>query len=104
MKKLLSIFAITLTATACTWVNENKAGQTISITTLNQVNNCQKIGNISTEVKHKIGFIKRGEKKILEELQVLARNEAIKLGAKTLVAESAPIEGKQQYQAFVCPK
>jgi hypothetical protein len=103
MNKLSIIVISTFILSNCTWVNENSQGKTIAIVNSNQINNCQKIGNISAEVKHKVGFIKRNEKKVLKELQVLARNEAVKLGANTIVANGEPSEGKQSYQAFVCP-
>jgi len=87
----------------CTWVNENKAGRSIDITVIDQVKNCKKVGSIKASVKHKVGFVPRNNDKITRELQVLAKNEAVKIGANAIVANHAPTNGKQSYQAFACP-
>ena len=105
MKSSPILFVIVIMLNACTWVNENQAGRNVFIVPKSQVTNCQKAGNIKAEVKHKIGFIKRRASKILEELQILARNEALNLGANTIVAKhQKPIEGKKSYAAFICPR
>lgn len=88
---------------ACTWVNENTAGRSVAITHIDNTTNCTKVGNISAEVKAKVGFIPRSKEKVIDELKVLARNEAVKLRANTIVADGKPIDGKQNYQAFTCP-
>jgi len=87
----------------CTWVNENTAGREVAITVIDGVKNCKKVGNIKANVKHKLGFIPRNNDKVTRELQILARNEAVTLEANTIVADSAPIEGEQSFQAFSCP-
>lgn len=104
---MLIKFKITLTALtflcACTWVNENSAGRSVVMTHIDNTEGCTKVGNISAEVKAKIGFIHRSNEKVIDELRVLARNEAIKLRANTIAADGKPINGKQTYQAFTCP-
>ncbi|MEO0442194.1 MAG: DUF4156 domain-containing protein [Pseudomonadota bacterium] len=102
--KYLLIIAAGWMISACTWVNENPAAQSVSINTLDQLTVCQKIGNIKVSVKDRIGFVKRGKGKVLSELQSLARNEALKLGANAIVADADPADGQQAYQAFVCPR
>lgn len=100
MKPILLLLA--LTTFSCTWVNENPAGQSIAITDRNI--NCQQVGKISVSTKHKIGFVRRSSKKVLDELQTLARNEALKIGANTIQPQSEPIDGKQSYIAYACPR
>ncbi|MFT7224282.1 MAG: hypothetical protein ACI82Z_001838 [Cellvibrionaceae bacterium] len=99
--KTLSPALLVLLA-SCTWVPENPAQQSIVIASSNLVSGCQKKGDASIKVKYKIGFYKRDSRKVLMELQTLARNEAIKLGADTIVANAAPTEGRQTYQAYKC--
>lgn len=98
---LLSLSLVILSA--CTWVNENPVGQEVSIVLNKYVSNCQKKGKISVQVKDKIAFYNRGSEKVLTELQTLARNEAVKLGANTIVANEAPKDGRQTYSAYYCP-
>ncbi len=101
MKKLMLLVAI-LTLSACTWVNENTDGRDVNVSTPQRIGSCQKSGDISVSVAAKIGFINRSSKKIQEELLVLARNEAIKLRADTIVAVNPPLKGTQKYIAYDC--
>ncbi|MGH1440078.1 MAG: DUF4156 domain-containing protein [Cellvibrionaceae bacterium] len=100
---LITLSTTLLILTGCTWVNENTDGRKVLITVIDGVQNCTKVGNIKANVKHKLGFIPRNNDKVTRELQVLARNEAVTLGANTIVADGAPVEGEQSYQAFSCP-
>lgn len=100
---LIMSLTTSLAIAGCTWVNENTAGKAVVITVAEAVTHCTQIGNISANTRDKIGFIPRSKSKVTDELKVLARNEAIKLGANTIVADGAPKEGKQLYRAFTCP-
>jgi CRISPR/Cas system type I-B associated protein Csh2 (Cas7 group RAMP superfamily) len=100
--KTLALLISALTISACTWVNENADGRTVNVSTSQRISNCQKKGDINVSVASKIGFINRSSKKIHEELLVLARNEAIKLRADTIVPESEPTKGTQKYLAYSC--
>lgn len=101
MNKLM-LFVGIFTLSACTWVNENTDGRDVSVSTPQRIGSCQKSGDINVSVAAKIGFINRSSKKIQEELLVLARNEAIKLRADTIVAVDKPSKGAQQYTAYDC--
>ncbi|MFT6387521.1 MAG: hypothetical protein ACJAUP_000892 [Cellvibrionaceae bacterium] len=104
MKFFLIMTSYTLAIlSGCTWVNENTAGRNVTITAIDQVANCSQVGTISANVKHKLGFILRDRDKVTRELQILARNEAVALGADAIVADGAPNDGKQGYKAFSCP-
>jgi CRISPR/Cas system type I-B associated protein Csh2 (Cas7 group RAMP superfamily) len=100
--KLIAILICTLIISACTWVNENADGRSVNVSTSQRVNNCQKAGDINVSVASKIGFVNRSSTKIQEELLVLARNEAIKLRADTIVATGEPVKGTQKYLAYKC--
>jgi CRISPR/Cas system type I-B associated protein Csh2 (Cas7 group RAMP superfamily) len=102
--KILAILISTLIISACTWVNENTDGRSVNVSTADRIGNCQKAGDINVSVASKIGFIPRGKKKIQEELLVLAKNEAVKLQADTIIPLSEPGEGRQQYLAYNCVK
>lgn len=97
------LIAITsLLIIGCTWVNENPESQSVAITT-SEIS-CPKVGTISVSTKDKVTFVKRGDKKVLSELQALARNEALKINANTIKPDSEITEGKQRYIAYKCPR
>jgi CRISPR/Cas system type I-B associated protein Csh2 (Cas7 group RAMP superfamily) len=72
------------------------------VSTPQRTTNCQKVGDINASVASKIGFINRSNQKVQEELLVLARNEAVKLRADTVVAVNKPFKGAQKYVAYDC--
>ena len=98
------IIAITALLSACTFVNENPKAQSVAITTIDDVSQCNRVGSVAAKTKAQLGFIKRGSEKVQDELQTLARNEALKIGANTLVPESKAVEGKQSFIAFNCAR
>lgn len=101
MKIIIMVKAFLLIS-ACAWVNENPNGQSVAIT--NGAVNCPAAGTITVSTKHKVTFIKRGSNKVQSELQILARNEALKINANTIKPVSEPVDGKQQYTAYRCPR
>ena len=104
IKTTLTLSGILFSISACTWVNENPDSQSVAITSLSELSQCKQVGTISASTKHKVAFVKRGSKKVTSELQALARNEAIKLGANTIAPKGDMIDGKQSYAAFSCPR
>lgn len=104
MKTLLSVKILLLVSwlSACSWVNENPNGQSVAIS--KNVVNCPVVGTISVNTVNKVTFIKRRSQKVLTELQVLARNEALKINANTISPLSDPVDGAQQYTAYRCPR
>lgn len=102
MKISYIVMSVGLLISACTWVNENQAGKKVAITVIDAVADCTFKGNVQVNVLHKLGFIPRSGDKVTRELQTLARNEAVKLGANALVAKGPPAEGKQAYTAYLC--
>ncbi len=101
MKISIVLFAVLLMS-ACAWVNENTEGQKISVSTTERASVCQNVGTIKASVAAKIGFIPRNKNKVQKELLILARNEAVKLGADTIAPVSEPVKGAQEYLAYRC--
>lgn len=101
MKTATVLFCVLL-INACTWVNENTEGQKVKLANIDRANVCQNAGVIKVSVASKVGFIPRNKNKIQKELLVLARNEAVKLGADTIAAVSEPVKGTQEYRAYRC--
>ena len=102
--KLLMTMTAFMVVSACTWVNENPASESVAIVMENNLPQCQQLGTIDVRTKYSVGIIKRGAKKVQTELKSLARNEALKINANTIVPVADPVEGKQQYLAYSCPR
>ncbi len=87
---------------ACTWVKPEEGAQDIALVKPAHVETCKKLGTASATSKSKVLGITRGERKVAEELLVLAKNEALSLGGDTLVSETSPEEGQQHFSVYKC--
>lgn len=102
--KILLPTIIILTASACTWVDLKKQGQNVVISTSEKIQSCSAVGNVTAKTRHTLfAGIKRSDTKIAMELATLARNEATKINANTIVANAQPVNGEQSFSAYRCP-
>ena len=99
---MLSIALLGLSG--CTWVNINDSGKIVDIVSERHIQHCQKVGSLDVSTKASLLGVQRNAKKILSELETLARNKATSINADTLVAKDKPIKGAQAYNAYRCNK
>lgn len=88
--------------TACSFVQIQPGGQTIRVVAAGQAPSCEKRGEIGVSVKDRLGPLERGELRVRDELEVLARNEAPGLGADTVQPLDEPMDGEQRWAAYRC--
>lgn len=86
----------------CTWVKLDDAGTRVRVAYDGRVDGCDKAGEITVSVKDRVGFYERNDLKVKDELETLARNQAVSLPADTLVARGAPHGGEQAFDAYRC--
>lgn len=88
---------------ACTWVQMTPGGAAIRVARASEdLSACRRSGEVAVSVKDRLGPIQRNRLKVIDELEILARNEAVGLGADTIQAKSAPEDGEQRFLAYVC--
>lgn len=88
---------------ACTWVKLTPGGEAIRVARAGEdLSACTRRGEVAASVKDRLGPIERNRIKVIDELEMLARNEAVGLGADTIQAKSAPEDGEQHFLAYVC--
>jgi|SRR5690606_16580834 len=87
---------------ACTWVKVSPEAQQVVVLPASRVSACNRIGVISTTVKAVVMGIPRDATKVRNELDDLARQQAVALGANTVVRQSV-VNGKGSYVAYSCP-
>ncbi|MEQ8800406.1 DUF4156 domain-containing protein [Haliea sp.] len=100
--KAATVAAFSLALPACTWVKIPDDARAVAIVEASAVGNCQRLGNVSTNVAWKVAGIKRGENKVRVELDNLARERTFGMGGNTMVRESIS-EGTGEYIAYKCP-
>lgn len=100
-KPLAALFSLLLLS-ACAWVNVTPEAAQIKIVTPDATTGCQRIGVVSANTKAKLLGVPRKEHIVTKELDDLARQQAVSMGANTLVRQTV-VEGKGSYTAYLCP-
>lgn len=108
MKKMKSLnilfFSLFLTGflQACTWVELTAEGEKVRILALDEVNQCERVGQTTSSTAAKVAGVPRHINAIQDELNALARNSAVNLGGDTIVPVDEIQEGQQTYQVYRC--
>ncbi|MFA5631927.1 MAG: DUF4156 domain-containing protein [Porticoccaceae bacterium] len=85
----------------CSIVKVSEAGKRVDIISPDQAYNCNRVGSISTSVLDNVVGIPRKHHKIQEELDKLARDQAVLMRADSIVRESIK-DGQGSYIAYNC--
>lgn len=86
----------------CSWVKLEEGAERVNLVGEERVDDCQKLGRTRVQVAHQIGFIPRNEEAIQENLNDMARNQAIEMGGDTIAPLEAAEEGRQQFGIYRC--
>jgi len=87
---------------ACTWVKLDTQAQKIRVAYDGNVSGCRDQGKVSVSVRDHVSFYHRSELKVRDELETLARNEAVDMHADTLKPLGDPVDGSQSFGAYSC--
>jgi hypothetical protein len=87
----------------CTWVKLEDAAKRIRVMDASDsLSSCEDKGEITASVEDRILSIKRERTKVLDEVEALARNSAVELGADTIAPSSELAGGERRYRAYRC--
>jgi hypothetical protein len=88
---------------ACTWVKMEAGGGEVRVAPRSDdLASCTRRGEVGVAVKDKVGLYRRNELKVRDELETMARNEAVSLDADTVQALNEPSAGEQRFAAYRC--
>lgn len=87
---------------ACQWVKGGEGADTVALVKPVHVDGCKRLGSTTSTVKSKVGFVHRGQKKVALELLTLAKNEAVKMKADSVLATSEVEDGRQSFDIYRC--
>lgn len=101
--RLLTCAVAVAALASCTWVKMEPEGARIRVATPGEdLSVCVKQGEVGVTVKDKVGLYQRNDLKVRDELETMARNEAVSLGADTVQALNEPSAGSQRFAAYRC--
>lgn len=101
--RTLPLIVTALALGACSWgIKLDAGGRNVHVAWYDDVSACKPLGTITVSVLAKVGPMDRKQRKVRDELTVMARNEAATLGADTVRPLAEPANGEQQWQAYAC--
>jgi hypothetical protein len=105
MVRLAAVAGAALIAGGCTWVKLTSPGEGVRVGTASQVAACERLGATHAKTSTKVGFFSRSRKKIDEEIERLARNEAADMGGNAIVAQGpTSSEGRRSFDVYRCKR
>lgn len=99
----LILFSCALSVAGCTFVHMAPGADPVRVVD-GPPTGCERRGEIEVTVRDSLVFYERNRRKVKDELETLARNEAPGLGADTVQPAAPPDEGAQRYIAWRCRK
>lgn len=97
------VLLVPLALSACTWgIKLDDSARNVRTAWNGDVGSCKEQGKVTVSVMNRVGPVDRSDLKVRDELEVLARNEAAKMGADTIKPLGEPNEGSQPWGAYTC--
>jgi hypothetical protein len=99
------VVVLALGVCACTWVPMETGAAGVRVLAMGaSTAGCTKLGEIEGNVTDRVAVYQRNPLRVQEELETMARNEAVGLGANTVLPIEAAHDGRQRYTAWRCPR
>ena len=93
---------ITVPTLGCTWVPLTDEGGKVRILQASAVADCQKISTVNSKTADRVVIFARSDRKVREELESLARNEAADSGGNAIVPIATMANGRQSFDVYRC--
>lgn len=101
--RLAAVVAVALLAPACTWVHMAPGASAVRVVQA-APSGCENRGEIEVSVKDSVAFYDRKDRKVRDELETLARNEAPGMQADTVQPLGDTSGGTQRFAAWRCAR
>ena len=87
----------------CTWVKLTSPAESVRVGTAAGAADCKQLRAVHAKTTTKVAFFSRSRKKVDEEVETLARNEAAEMGGDTIVAQGpTSSEGRRSFDVYRC--
>ena len=101
MRRFVLLPLLCCLTTACTWVHMAPGADAVRVVAAAPTG-CTERGEVEVSVKDRLGPYERNPRKVRDELETLARNEAPGLSADTVQPLDGPEDGSQRWRAWRC--
>lgn len=100
--KLFGVATLLLALSACSWVDPLPGAHSVKVVKTLTENSCTKLGSTNTNALDAVGLYQRDEDAIIKDLLMLAKNEAVRMGGDTIIAETALEKGSMRFGIYRC--
>ncbi len=99
---VVMICAVTVSTLGCTWVPLTAEGRNVRILQTIAAADCEKISTVNAKTAERVGVFARSDRKVREELESLARNDAADVGGDVIVPIGTMTNGRQSFAIYRC--
>jgi hypothetical protein len=96
------MLATAATIAGCAWVRPDPGADRVHVRSAAEARNCERLGTVGTSITARFGPVPRHQRRVAEELETLARNEALSMNGNTIVPMGVPVEGRQNFEVYRC--
>lgn len=100
--KLFALSILSLSLAACSWVEPLPGAHSVTVVKSLEKNQCTKLGTTNTNALDAVGIYQRDEDAIIKDLLMLAKNEAVRMGGDTIIAETSLEKGRMRFGIYRC--
>lgn len=87
----------------CAWVRLDEGGKNVRVATAAEVASCDLLGKTHSKTSERAWIFARNPRKIDQEVEFLARNEAANMGGDTIVPQGPTTkDGRRSYDVYRC--
>ena len=102
MKNILILALASLALSACAALSLTPGGEKVRVLDPGEVDSCRELGKTNTSVTYMVLGVPRPIETITNELRVIARNSASRMGGDTIVPLTVIDEGQQTFVVYKC--
>ncbi len=101
MRKITCVISAAVLLSACSTLKLTEGGEKVRVLGPSEVSSCKNMGRTSTSVTARI-VVERPADTVSEELRIVARNSAARMGGDTIVPLTVVEEGQQTFVVYKC--
>ena len=101
MNKIICIASAAIMLSACSSLKLTESGEKVRVLDPAEVSSCKNLGRTNTSVTDRVIF-ERPADAVAEELQIVARNSAARMGGDTIVPLTVIEDGQQTFVVYKC--
>ncbi len=103
MKTTIALIAAAIMLAGCaTALKLTPEGEKVRVLGPDEVDSCRLVGRTNASVTWIVAGVKRPDNVIVQELRIVARNAASRLGGDTIVPLTVVDGGQQSFQVYKC--